>query len=37
MGEKGVLVIITQATKKTKVNQTSVESRENKLYAREEK
>lgn len=35
-GEKigGELVIITQATKKTKVNKTSIESRKNKVYAR---
>lgn len=33
-GEKfgGELVIITQATKKTKVNKTSIESRESKAY-----
>lgn len=35
-GEKfwGELVIITQATKKTKVNKTSIESQEHKVYAR---
>lgn len=38
-GEKfgGELVIITQATKKTKVNKTSIESKESKVYARQEK
>lgn len=35
-GEKvgGELVIITQATEKTKTNNTLIESRENKIYTR---